>query len=125
MGVEVPQQNNGVPGRGTLQHPRQGCQERGRVLRSTARPVGLNDSQRPVPNPKAQGCDPPIHWGKPQHKTAEWGATSKPTPACCLSPRATAEQKRVQPFLRRCVPEPMLCVEVSPTISSRYLSTYK
>ncbi|MEQ2226447.1 hypothetical protein ILYODFUR_027576 [Ilyodon furcidens] len=72
MGVEVPQQNNGVPRRGTIQHPRQGHQE-GRVLRTTARPVGRNDSQRPIPNPKAQGCDPLIHWGKPQHETAELG----------------------------------------------------
>ncbi|MEQ2308538.1 hypothetical protein AMECASPLE_029184 [Ameca splendens] len=53
-----------------MQHPQQGCQE-GRVLRTTARPVGRNDSQRPVPNPKAQGCDPLIHSSKPQHKTAE------------------------------------------------------
>ncbi|MED6250358.1 hypothetical protein ATANTOWER_030609 [Ataeniobius toweri] len=29
----------------------------------------------------------------------------------------------VQPFSRSWVPEPTLCVEVSPTISSRYLST--
>ncbi|MED6243480.1 hypothetical protein ATANTOWER_020918 [Ataeniobius toweri] len=70
MGVEVPHQNNRVPGRGTMQHPRQGCQA-GQVLHTTARPVGRNDSQRPVPHPKAQGCDPLIHWGKPQHKTAE------------------------------------------------------
>ncbi|MEQ2230773.1 hypothetical protein ILYODFUR_032853 [Ilyodon furcidens] len=82
--LEVPQQNNGVPGRGTIQHPRQGRQE-GRVLRTTARPVGRNDSQRPVPNSKAEGCDPLIHWGKPQHETAELGATSKPTPAHRLS----------------------------------------
>ncbi|KAK5605496.1 hypothetical protein CRENBAI_011381 [Crenichthys baileyi] len=35
---------------------------------------GRNVSQRPVPNPKAQECDPLIHWGKPHHKTAElWG----------------------------------------------------
>ncbi|KAK5610675.1 hypothetical protein CRENBAI_001562 [Crenichthys baileyi] len=47
------------------------CGQEGRVLRTTARPVGRNDSQRPVPNPKAQGCDPLIHRDKPQHKTAE------------------------------------------------------
>ncbi|KAK5621984.1 hypothetical protein CRENBAI_013335 [Crenichthys baileyi] len=34
-------------------------------------PVGRNDSQGPVPNPKAQECDPLIHWGKPQHETSE------------------------------------------------------
>ncbi|MED6249006.1 hypothetical protein ATANTOWER_008095, partial [Ataeniobius toweri] len=76
VGIEVPQQNNGVPGRGTIQHPRQGHQE-GRVLRTTARPVGRNDSQRPIPNPKAQGCDPLIHWGKPQHETAELGGNKQ------------------------------------------------
>ncbi|KAK5618074.1 hypothetical protein CRENBAI_022736 [Crenichthys baileyi] len=34
---------------------------------------------------QAQGCNPLIHWGKPQHETAELGATSKPTPARRLS----------------------------------------
>ncbi|KAK5623170.1 hypothetical protein CRENBAI_018435 [Crenichthys baileyi] len=78
VGAEVPQQNNGVPGRGTIQHPRQGRQE-GRVLHTTARPVGRNDTQRPVPNLKAQGCDGLIHWGKPQHETAELGASIIPS----------------------------------------------
>ncbi|MEQ2226586.1 hypothetical protein ILYODFUR_028861, partial [Ilyodon furcidens] len=31
--------------------------------------------------------------------------------------------KRVQPLSRRWVPEPALCMEASPTISSQYLST--
>ncbi|MED6232098.1 hypothetical protein ATANTOWER_021188, partial [Ataeniobius toweri] len=52
-----------------------------------------------------------------------WGATSKPTPTCRLSPWATSEQQRVQHLFRRWVPEPTLCVEASPTISSQYLST--
>ncbi|MED6246805.1 hypothetical protein ATANTOWER_023891 [Ataeniobius toweri] len=90
VGVEVPQQNNGVPRRGTIQHPRQGRQE-GRVLRTTTRPVGRNDSQRPVPNPKAQGCDPLIHWGKPQHETAELGGNKQTHPSPRLSPWATPE----------------------------------
>ncbi|MEQ2246189.1 hypothetical protein ILYODFUR_035668 [Ilyodon furcidens] len=72
MGVEVPQQNNGVPGRGTIQHPRQGRQE-GRVLSNIARPVGRNDSQRPVLNPEAQG--------KPQHETAELGRNKQTHPS--------------------------------------------
>ncbi|KAK5599724.1 hypothetical protein CRENBAI_016759 [Crenichthys baileyi] len=76
MGVEVPQQNNGVPRRGIIQHPRQGHQE-GRVLCTTAWPVGRNDSQRHIPNTKAQGCDPLIHWGKPQHETAELGGNKQ------------------------------------------------
>ncbi|KAK5618305.1 hypothetical protein CRENBAI_019788 [Crenichthys baileyi] len=80
VGFEVPQQNNGVPGRVTIQHPRQGRQE-GRVLCTTARPIGRNNSQRPVPNLKAQGCDPLIHWGKPQHETAELGGNKQTHPS--------------------------------------------
>ncbi|KAK0137965.1 hypothetical protein N1851_025840 [Merluccius polli] len=45
------------------------------------------------------------------------------TPARRLSPVATPEWKRVQPLSRRLVPEPLLCVEVRPTISSRNFST--
>ncbi|MEQ2312491.1 hypothetical protein AMECASPLE_031590 [Ameca splendens] len=74
VGVEVPQQNNGVPGSGTNQHARQ-------VLHNTAGPVGRNDSQRPVPNPKAQGSDPLIHWGKPQHEMAELGGNKQTHPS--------------------------------------------
>ncbi|MEQ2282134.1 hypothetical protein AMECASPLE_037343 [Ameca splendens] len=82
MGVEVSRQKNTVSGRGTMQH--QGRQE-GRVLRTTTRPVGQNDSQRPVPDLKAQGCDPLIHRSKPQHETAELGVnkqTHLPDPLC-------------------------------------------
>ncbi|MED6284131.1 Formin-like protein 1 [Characodon lateralis] len=56
MGVEVLQQNNGVPEMGNMQHPRQGRQE-GRVLCTTGRPVGRNYSQRAVPDPKVRGCN--------------------------------------------------------------------
>ncbi|KAK3555297.1 hypothetical protein QTP86_014982 [Hemibagrus guttatus] len=52
-----------------------------------------------------------------------WGAISKPTPARHLSPWGTPEKKRVQPLSRSWVPGPMLCMEASPTISSRYRST--
>ncbi|KAK0154873.1 putative uncharacterized transposon-derived protein F52C9.6 [Merluccius polli] len=51
------------------------------------------------------------------------GAISIATPARRLSPVATPEWKRVQPLSRRLVPEPLLCVEVRPTISSRNFST--
>ncbi|KAK5604790.1 hypothetical protein CRENBAI_010324 [Crenichthys baileyi] len=61
-------------------HPRQDHQE-GRVLRTTARPIGRNDSQRPVPNLTAQECDPLIHWGKPQHETAELGGNKQTHPS--------------------------------------------
>ncbi|KAK5608780.1 hypothetical protein CRENBAI_020273 [Crenichthys baileyi] len=46
-------------------------------LRTTAQPIGRNDGQRPVPNPKAQGCNPFIHWGKPQHEMAELGGNKQ------------------------------------------------
>ncbi|KAK5603240.1 Calmodulin-regulated spectrin-associated protein 1-B [Crenichthys baileyi] len=51
------------------------------ALRTTARPIGSNDSQRPIPNPKAQGCDLLIHWGKPQHETAELGGNKQTHPS--------------------------------------------
>ncbi|MEQ2254889.1 Phosphatidylinositol 4-kinase type 2-alpha [Ilyodon furcidens] len=92
VGVEVPQQNNGVHGSGTIQHPRQGRQEC-RVLRTTTRPLGRNDSRRPVPNPKAQGCDPLIHWGKPQHETAELGGNKQTHPS---SPPLPVGHSRVE-----------------------------
>ncbi|KAK0139106.1 hypothetical protein N1851_024333 [Merluccius polli] len=53
------------------------------------------------------------------------GAVSIATPARRLSPVATPEWKRVQPLSRRLVPEPLLCVEVRPTISSRNFSTLR
>ncbi|KAK0155241.1 hypothetical protein N1851_002432 [Merluccius polli] len=53
------------------------------------------------------------------------GAVSIATPARHLSPVATPEWKRVQPLSRRLVPEPLLCVEVRPTISSRNFSTLR
>ncbi|MEQ2220883.1 hypothetical protein ILYODFUR_010131 [Ilyodon furcidens] len=90
MSIEVLQQKNEVPGRGTMQHPRHGRQE-GHVLR-----------QRPVPKPKTQRCDPLIHWGKPQHETAELGGNKQTHPS-------------LPPLPRSWVPEPKLCVEVSST----------
>jgi len=51
------------------------------------------------------------------------GLVSIPTPARQLSPWATPEKNRVQPFSRSLVPEPALCLEVSPTRSSWYCST--
>ncbi|KAK5610603.1 hypothetical protein CRENBAI_002579 [Crenichthys baileyi] len=68
------------PGGAQSSTPRQGCQE-GRVLRTTPRPIGRNDSQRPVPNPKVQGYDPLIHWAKPQHETAELGGNKQTHPS--------------------------------------------
>lgn len=45
------------------------------------------------------------------------------TPARLLLPWATLEKERVQSFSRSLVPEPALCVKVSPTISNWYCST--
>ncbi|MEQ2236593.1 hypothetical protein ILYODFUR_014338 [Ilyodon furcidens] len=59
-----------TPGGALSSTPDKGRQE-GRVLCTTTRPIGRDDSQRPVSNPKAQGCDPLIHCGKPQHETVE------------------------------------------------------
>ncbi|KAK5608795.1 hypothetical protein CRENBAI_020077 [Crenichthys baileyi] len=110
------------PGRGTIQHPRQGHQE-GRVLRTTTWPVGRNDSQRPIPNQKAQGCDPLIHWGKPKHGTAEKGGNKQTHTSPPPLPVGHSRVEESPALSRRWVPEATLCVEVSPTISSRYLST--
>jgi len=51
------------------------------------------------------------------------GLVSIPTPAWRLTPWATPEKERVQPLSRSLVPEPVLCMKVSPTISSWYRST--
>ncbi|MEQ2283773.1 Protein Wnt-2b [Ameca splendens] len=64
-----------------------------KVLSTAARPVGQNDSQRPVPNPKAQGCDPLIDWGKHQHKTVNWGQQANPHPLTA-SPHGPLQSRR-------------------------------
>ncbi|KAK3562309.1 hypothetical protein QTP86_033325, partial [Hemibagrus guttatus] len=83
MGVEVPQQNYGVPSRSTFQHPSQGLQE-GWVLHTAVRPISRNNSETPIPGPKAQGNNPLIYRGKLQHMAAELGgykeAHPSPTP---------------------------------------------
>ncbi|KAK7877097.1 hypothetical protein WMY93_032177 [Mugilogobius chulae] len=122
VGVEVPQQNNGVPGGCTVQYPSQGLQE-GRVLCTVVWPVGCHNGERPVPDPKAQGRDPLVYWGELQHMAAElWGyeqAHTRSPPHTMGNP----EKWSVQPLSRVMVPEPKLCVEVRPTISSRNRST--
>lgn len=47
------------------------------------------------------------------------GTISKPTPALCLSRGTTSKKKKGQPLVGWLVPGPELCIEVSPTISSR------
>ncbi|MEQ2304785.1 hypothetical protein AMECASPLE_030928 [Ameca splendens] len=51
--------------------------KKGRVLRIAAWPVGRNNSQRPLPDPKGQGCNPLIHQGKHQHETSELGGNKQ------------------------------------------------
>ncbi|KAK3563781.1 hypothetical protein QTP86_034507, partial [Hemibagrus guttatus] len=83
MGVEVPQQNYGVPSRSTFQHPSQGVQE-GWVLHTAVWPISRNNSETPIPSPKAQGNNPLVYRGKLQHMVAELGgykqAHPSPTP---------------------------------------------
>ncbi|KAK3551440.1 hypothetical protein QTP70_017320 [Hemibagrus guttatus] len=83
MGIEVPQQNYGVPSRSTFQHPSQGLQE-GWVLHTAVRPISRNNSETPIPGPKAQGNNPLVYRGKLQHMAAELGgykqAHPSPTP---------------------------------------------
>ncbi|MED6235117.1 hypothetical protein ATANTOWER_016340 [Ataeniobius toweri] len=91
VGIEVPQQNDGVPERGTIRHLRQGHQEDCTPHHCLGhRPKQWSETS---PNPKTQRCDPLIHWGKAQDKTAELGATSTPTlPAA--SPRAPLQRRK-------------------------------
>ncbi|KAI3366643.1 hypothetical protein L3Q82_009339 [Scortum barcoo] len=63
VSIEVPQSRTmESPSRSTIKYPSQGLQE-GRVLCTAVRPVGTNNSKRPIPNPKAQGSDPLVHQG--------------------------------------------------------------
>ncbi|KAI3361494.1 hypothetical protein L3Q82_013643 [Scortum barcoo] len=73
------------PARSTIKYPSQGLQEGHQVLCTAVRPVGTNNSKRPIPNPKAQGSDPLVHRGELQHMAAELGSyeqahTSSPPP---------------------------------------------
>ncbi|KAK3515858.1 hypothetical protein QTP70_034763 [Hemibagrus guttatus] len=80
MGVEVPQQNYGVPSRSTFQHPSQGLQE-GWVLHTAVRPISRNNSETPIPGPKEQGNNPLVYWGKLQHVAAELGGYKQAHPS--------------------------------------------
>ena len=37
-------------------------------------PISQNNSERPIPDPKAQESDPLVHWGVVQHMAAELGS---------------------------------------------------
>ncbi|KAK3573296.1 hypothetical protein QTP86_022363 [Hemibagrus guttatus] len=63
--------------------PLQGLQE-GWVLHTAVRPISRNNSETPIPGPKAQGNNPLVYRGKLQHMVAELGgykqAHPSPTP---------------------------------------------
>ncbi|KAK3551697.1 hypothetical protein QTP70_022561 [Hemibagrus guttatus] len=80
MGVEVPQQNYGVPSQSTFQHPSQGLQE-GWVLHTAVRPISQNNSETPIPGPKVQGNNPLVYRGKLQHMAAELGSYKQAHPS--------------------------------------------
>ncbi|MEQ2285661.1 hypothetical protein AMECASPLE_034210 [Ameca splendens] len=85
VGVEVPQQNNGVPRRGIIQHPQQGRQEV-QVLRTTTWPVGRND--RLSPTRRRRDVTLSSTGVNPNMRRLSWRATrratSKPSTACRL-----------------------------------------
>ncbi|KAI3358067.1 hypothetical protein L3Q82_003078 [Scortum barcoo] len=66
--------------------------QEGRVLCTAVRPVGTNNSKRPIPNPKAQGSDPLVHRGELQHVAAELGSYEQ---AHTSSPPLTLGNSRV------------------------------
>ncbi|KAK3528834.1 hypothetical protein QTP70_011721 [Hemibagrus guttatus] len=80
MGVGIPQQNYGVPSQSTFQHPSQGLQE-GWVLHTAVRPISRNNSETPIPGPKAQGNNPLVYRGKLQRMAAELGSYKQAHPS--------------------------------------------
>ncbi|KAI3354870.1 hypothetical protein L3Q82_004668 [Scortum barcoo] len=62
------------------------------VLCTAVRPVGTNNSKRPIPNPKAQGSDPLVHRSELQHMAAELGSYKQ---AHTSSPPLTLGNSRV------------------------------
>lgn len=73
----------------------------------------------------AEGDYPLAHQGKFQHTmTKLWGGRNyRPCPH--LSPSASPERKIVQLLLKRLVPEPLLCIKVKLTISSKNFPTLR
>ncbi|KAK3534858.1 hypothetical protein QTP86_028556 [Hemibagrus guttatus] len=92
MDVEIPQQNYGVPSRSTFQHPLQGLQE-GWVLHTAVRPISRNNSETPIPGPKAQGNNPLVYQGKLQHMAAELGGYKQAHPSPTLLTMAHSREE--------------------------------
>ncbi|KAK3509396.1 hypothetical protein QTP70_033159 [Hemibagrus guttatus] len=96
MGVEVPQQNYGVPGRSTFQHPSQGLQE-GWVVHTAVRSISRNNSETPIPSPKAHGNNPLVYRGKLQHMAAELGGYKQAHPSPTLLTMGHSRAPRMDP----------------------------
>ncbi|KAI3363184.1 hypothetical protein L3Q82_011551 [Scortum barcoo] len=111
--------------RSTIKYPSQGLQE-GRVLCTAVRPSMHKQQQEtyPQPDPKAQGSDPLVHRGELQHMAAELGsykqAHTSPPPLTLGNSRVVEGPAPLKELGSRAQ---AMRGEISPTISSRYLST--
>ncbi|KAK5610041.1 hypothetical protein CRENBAI_014134, partial [Crenichthys baileyi] len=86
-------------------------------------PVGQNNSQRPIPDPKAQDATLSSTGVNPNMRRLSWGQQANPPQPAASPPWATPELEESPAPLKEMGSRAMLCVEASPTISSRYLST--
>lgn len=76
-------------------------------------------------------CSLTLQRGQPSHSLVKTltlrysarGLVSLPTPAQHVTPLVTPEQERVHPLFRSCLPEPKLCLEVSPSTSTSHKSS--
>ncbi|KAI3352608.1 hypothetical protein L3Q82_005543 [Scortum barcoo] len=75
------------------------------------------------PTRRRRGSNPLVHRGELQHMAAELGSYKQAHTSHRRSPPGQLQSSGGSSPSRSWVPEPKLCVEVSPTISSRYLST--
>ncbi|KAI3368007.1 hypothetical protein L3Q82_026831 [Scortum barcoo] len=93
VSVEVPSRTMESPlGAPSSTPPRDSKKAGYSVLCTAVRPVGTNNSKRPIPNPKAQGSDPLVHRGELQHMAAELGSYKQ---AHTSSPPLTLGNSRV------------------------------
>lgn len=83
-------------------------------------PGGTNNSKRPIH--RCRECGPPVYRSELQHMEAEMRSSESAYPSPLLLILGVSRVVEVYPLSRSRVPEPILCVQVSPTISSKYLS---
>ncbi|KAF7644025.1 hypothetical protein LDENG_00229370, partial [Lucifuga dentata] len=87
-------------------------------------PFAANYSQSPLCNMKLHRGSPLVHRGQLQNFGAQPGTCEYPH--TCQAPLTLSNSRKGESpasLSRHLVPQPVLCVEVSPTISSWYLST--